>query len=145
MLPKNNWKRITRPVIYFIQLNKSFDPLYIFRWKSLNKHNWGKTKPKEFLLHISFASHGQKKILLRPFRYTYIKQPFGHHSTYCATGITEKFKSIITVQFQLFCTCLDQNLFHFGKLVTYMKDGTSLKSVRQIRRIENPQCIMNLL
>ena len=30
-------------------------------------------------------------------------------------------------------------IFSYGKLVTYMNDGTSLKSVRQIRRTEYPE------
>ena len=30
-------------------------------------------------------------------------------------------------------------IFSFGKLVTYMNDGTSLKSVRQIRRTDYPE------
>ena len=32
--------------------------------------------------------------------------------------------------------------FSYGKLVTYMNDGTSLKSVRQIRQTDNLQSII---
>ena len=31
------------------------------------------------------------------------------------------------------------NGISYGKLVTYMNDGTSIKSVRQIRRMEYPE------
>ena len=33
----------------------------------------------------------------------------------------------------------DTEIVSYGKLVTYMNDGTSLKSVRQIRRSEYPE------